>query len=456
MVASALAFLVSAVYLSVPLENPGVQDCGSPGAYLVTNRQDRMIEVGTPDAPPDAVQLRTQPSCRDRVGVALERAGLFVAAGVGIGLIGVVLGLIDDRMRLRREPRFEDLLQARPVDAPVPIFDPRPVDVATIGDRLARVDRFEAALVLGGGAAGVVGLVAMAGVEPLREALGRMSIVHVAVLAAVVALQRIAAGFSRWLSLGPWSGAGEGSEMDPVEGTQGTADPEELAEVALAADGQARLSPSLGVAGLDLHHLVVWGVPRHLAEARVRAQVTIALAVHVLLMVAAWLLAGGGASEPEGRTYVVALAVLAVTCLLGALRVKRRWRATAVRPGIDALGAALEPERRMAGAAALGGAFLQVLLEVAALWLVVAAVAEPPALAALALIWLVATSVGALSPVGSGAGLTDGVLAVLLWRLGLSAAEATAAVLVLRAASWWLPMVPGMLATRRLRAESRL
>jgi undecaprenyl-diphosphatase len=74
----------------------------------------------------------------------------------------------------------------------------------------------------------------------------------------------------------------------------------------------------------------------------------------------------------------------------------------------------------------------------------------------LALAWLLAVTVGALSPAGSGAGLVEGVLAVLLWRWGTSAAEAVAAVLLLRVATWWLPIVPGLVATRRLRAEGRL
>lgn len=452
--ASAISLVVAAVYLSIPVRNPGVQDCGTPGAYLVTNRQDVLVEVGTPDAPPDAARLRLQPTCRERVGTALERAGLFVVAGVGIGLLGAFLGLADDRARYRRAPRFEDLVVPRPADAPGRVLAPLPVAGDDLGRRLPPLERVEVAVVLGGGLAGVVGVVAMGGVGPVRDVLGSVDVTSVLALAAVAAVSRIAAGFARWVAYGPWAPAG--TALEPVAGALERAEPEELAEVALAADGVARLRPELGVAGLDLHHLLRWGVDRAEARARVAVLVVGALAVHVVALAVAWVVADPVVTVPDGRTYVVSLAVLAVVVLAGLARSRRAVRALAVVPGRADLRAALGPERRLQAAAGLVAAGLQVTFDVVALWIAVEAVGATVPVPTLALGWLFAVTIGSLSPAGAGAGLVEGVLAVLLWRWGLEAPQAAVAVLLARAASWWLPVVPGLVATRRLRAEGRL
>jgi hypothetical protein len=455
LVASLVALVVAGAYAAVPVRNPGVQDCGAPGAYLLTNRQDVVVAVGTPDSPPDASRLRTQPPCRALVNTALERAGLFVVAGVGIGLAGAFLGLADDRARFRRAPRFEDLVRPRPADAPGRVLDPVPVAVSSLGARLPPLERVEVAVVLGGGLAGVVGLVAMAGIRPLRDVLGGVGVTPVLALAAIVAVGRLAAGSTRWVALGPWA-AEEDTALQPVEGSAGTADPEDLAEVALAADGVARLRPELGVAGLDLHHLARWGVGADEARTRVATSVLAALAVHVVALVGVWLVARPSAVEPDGRTYVVALAVLALVVVAGLARVRRVVGAATVVPRRADLVVAVRPDRRVRTGAAALGAVAQILVEVVALWVAVEAVGGTLGVGTLALAWLLAVTVGALSPAGSGAGLVEGVLAVLLWRWGTSAAEAVAAVLLLRVATWWLPIVPGLVATRRLRAEGRL
>src|SRR5690606_32202145 len=113
-----------------------------------------------------------------------------------------------------------------------------------------------------------------------------------------------------------------------------------------------------------------------------------------------------------------ALVALALVVLAGLARSRRVVAALAVVPGRADVRAALAPERRLQAAAGLVAAALQVTFDVVVLWVAVEAVGATVSVPTLALAWLVAVTLGALSPAGAGAGLVEGVLAVLLWRWG--------------------------------------
>jgi hypothetical protein len=108
LLASLVPLVVALGCFFVPVENPGVQRCGSPLLFAVGGERNQRVErAGIDDQTYDA--RRAQAPCSERAE-ARVRVG-FVAGAVFVVLAGsgAVLGLIDDRRRLREAPRFEDL-----------------------------------------------------------------------------------------------------------------------------------------------------------------------------------------------------------------------------------------------------------------------------------------------------------------------------------------------------------
>lgn len=106
-----LCYLVAAVLLTVPVETPGVQDCGAPGAYLLAGRVDvvpdpdgRILgpdgELVTLDA--DVAAAARAESCRDRVADRAVPAGLLLSLATVVGLAAFATELFVVRPRQRR------------------------------------------------------------------------------------------------------------------------------------------------------------------------------------------------------------------------------------------------------------------------------------------------------------------------------------------------------------------
>lgn len=439
------ASLLVALWLALaPVENPGVQDCGAPLRYIAANEQDVIVPVGTPDAPPDAPALRSQAPCSERVVVPLQRAGMFTVVGVLLGLAGAALGLLDDRIELRRAPPFEELVRPRPAAAPGRALDPVPTSVDDLARDLPLIERTEVALLAAGWVVAAVGLVGLSGVDAVRTALGRISVADVVVVALLLTAARAVAGAGRWLALG----GGRRPLSVPLA---------EPLDVAVAADLEARARPETGVAGLDVHHLVrAVDVPLATARARVAAAAAVALVVHLLALL---VVAAGGAPavpEPDGREYVLLVGGVVVVLLVGLARVPGVLRATAVVPVPGDLRTALDRSRWPASAAAAGAAVLGIALEVATVAVLLGAAGVDAPVRVVALAWLVAVTLGAASPFGGGAGLTEGLAVLLLWRWGSPVAAVVAGVLLWRLAATVVPLAPGWLAGRRLRRDGRL
>lgn len=465
LVASAAAFLIAAWFALRPVENPGVQDCGAPLRFIVNGEEDVVVPIGVPGAPPNAPELRTQEPCSSLVVPELERAGLFTVACVVLGLTGAALGLIDDRIRLRRAPRFEQLVRERPADAPVRALDPVPTRPEDLGEALPAIEPVELALLALGAVLAFVGLPVLVGADGARSALDEVGISSVLALVVIVAVARAAAGVGRWASLdlasplGPAAdGAGGRAPRAADEPGEGTGPAlRRWLTVTVATGWAARARPETGVYGVDVHHLVkAEGVDRSWAVARVGTAATMALLVHLASMV---VVAVGGlpeVAEPDDRAYLLLLGGCAVGALLGLGRAPRVLRAQAVLPSKAGLADALRASVRPRALAAVGSAVVQIALEVAVVVVAVAAVGGSVPLRVVALAWLLAVSVGVASPLPAGVGLTEAVLALLLWRWGLGPGEAVAAALLARAATFWLPMAPGWWTARRLAAQELL
>lgn len=90
------------------------------------------------------------------------------------------------------------------------------------------------------------------------------------------------------------------------------------------------------------------------------------------------------------------------------------------------------------------------------LWCALRAVGAPVALADVMVIYLVAAAAATISPTPGGLGAIEIALVAGLASIGTPATSASAAVLVYRIVSYWLPILPGFVAFRWLRRHSAI
>jgi hypothetical protein len=98
-----IALIVLGVVVSlVPVDNPGVQACGAPVAYLVSGELDRIPdadgrverngEVVTLDAA--ARKRAVDTPCSERIARRAIPAGVLVVVGSILGLTAVIIGIV--------------------------------------------------------------------------------------------------------------------------------------------------------------------------------------------------------------------------------------------------------------------------------------------------------------------------------------------------------------------------
>jgi uncharacterized membrane protein YbhN (UPF0104 family) len=137
------------------------------------------------------------------------------------------------------------------------------------------------------------------------------------------------------------------------------------------------------------------------------------------------------------------------------------WRALGrqrlLAPALRADRALAEMRRRPAKAAQLvGGSAAVTLAYVLALASCLTAFRVHLPLASTAAIYLVAAAVAAASPLPGGLVAMEAALVVGLTAAGAPAGPAVAGVLAFRLLTFWLPILPGWLAYRRLRAAETI
>jgi undecaprenyl-diphosphatase len=99
----------------------------------------------------------------------------------------------------------------------------------------------------------------------------------------------------------------------------------------------------------------------------------------------------------------------------------------------------------------LGGSAGQTLAHGVGLWCALRAVGAPVTFADVMIVYLVAGAAGAISPTPGGLGAIEVALVAGLTQTGTLATSTSAAVLVYRIVSYWLPVIPGFVAFRWLR-----
>jgi undecaprenyl-diphosphatase len=215
----------------------------------------------------------------------------------------------------------------------------------------------------------------------------------------------------------------------------------------------------VGSFGIDIHHLRKAGMARADVVLDVQVLQTVSLVAHVLLLALAALAVRGLAWPAwhfERPQYVLAGA-LGLLLLSGLNRAGRRFRALPVRPGL----AGLRGLRRVATTPRevlelLGGTLVLTAANVAALVLVLDAFGVALPVSQVLLAYLVAVTLGALSPTPGGVGAVEASLVLLFVVAGVDPGAAVCATLAFRLLTFWLPMLPGWRATRSLRRTGAL
>ena len=439
LVAAIVALGVSVWLAFTPMQNPGVQDCGTALGYIVFNRPDLRA---TPGETPGSTELALQATCRERVVPQLGRAALALGAALVVGIIGAVVCIIDDYVAYRRAPRFETLLRERPADAPGRYLRaPLAVAPSDVGRRLPPVEARDIAVLAGIGVTAFAVLVGVAGPSAVGDALGGLQWTLVALALASQVLGVVAASGQELLA--------------------GGGPPRLAAGVAVQSGAAQRLVPGLGPLGYDSYALVWRGWARPVAlDALRRRQGAGVLGWLVVAM--AFGLVAWGAPRPEISASVglwVLLAATVVFVLVGLGRAGDRWRRLLVRPATPVALVRRRPdEAATVHAVRLGGqlaaAVALPLAGIASFALVVAACGGRISFAGAASVALAAMAAAALVPTPGGVGGVEAVVGLGLVLLGVPLASAAAAVVVWRVLTLWLPLAVGVVPFRRAAAAS--
>jgi uncharacterized membrane protein YbhN (UPF0104 family) len=441
LVLSFVALAVATFFALRPVDNPGVQTCGSPALYAIHNTNDvRIPGPGSVNEPPDAAALRTQARCRVRVDDALGHGAFNLAIGIGSGLVGAALGLIDDRLAYVRAPRFETLLRERPPDVPGDGWDRPVIPEGDLGKRLPDLEWVEVRVVVGVGILAMIGLAWVTPWSAVRAALGELSMGW---LAAAVVLLALSYPIAAVETLGFTDGlrAGRGAFRGVLT-------------AAVASSFTGRLLPEFGPDGLTVHQLARAGVPRREAVGRVAVLDVLAVGAHALLLLvfafAALLVSPTWGTGLE-RGWPVWLAA-GVLVLVGLVTAPRRYRNRVIRPDRDAVSALAAADPLLMLPSAIAAVVLALVNGVVVLALVYGFGGSGSWVAIMAAS-LVAGVAVVVAPTPDGVGLVEPVLALGLIAAGVDAAPAVAAVLIWRLVALWVPMLPGWLAYRRLHSD---
>jgi uncharacterized membrane protein YbhN (UPF0104 family) len=441
LVASVLPLALVVFFLAFPVSNPGVQDCGAPFAYSVTGRSNTRIAPSINAAGDDAnAALREQTPCSQRVDDRLRLATWSIAAFIALAGAGAVLGLVDDRLRFRGAPRFEQLLRERPAGAPGAVWDRPVVPVEDIGAQLPDIESSDVEAFVVWSVVTLCVLFIVSGFGNALDALTDARVLPALGALIIVGLVRLGAGAQLALI--------EAGLHQQREGFV------RAVRVMVAADWVGRLRPAFGAIGVQAHTLVRDGVDRERALVDTGVAIAMAVVMHASLLglffVATIAVGSSGGSWPPYELLliliVLAMAVAGVVlfparlhrlpCMLGRstwTRIGERWRQS---PAEVASQLAL----------AVGLPLLQGLVLVCTL----AAVGGDAPVVAILFASLLGVAFGAFAPIPEGFVAADVVIVMVLSLAGVGAVAAVAAVLLWRLLTVWLPLLPGFVMTRTL------
>jgi uncharacterized membrane protein YbhN (UPF0104 family)/membrane-associated phospholipid phosphatase len=230
--------------------------------------------------------------------------------------------------------------------------------------------------------------------------------------------------------------------------------------VQVASSFANRLTPaSLGGMGLNVRYLQRAGMDRPSAVGAVAVNTAAGALVHVLGLLVAAVLIGharlGAAHVPKGWPALVGLVAALV---LGGLALwsplgRRRLVVPTLRAGRELAAVLRRPGK---AAQLLGGSAGVTLTYALTLACCLAAFGAHLPLAGTVAVYLAGAAVASVSPTPGGLGAMEAALVAGLTAAGAATAAAVAGVLAFRLLTFWLPILPGWLAYRALRAAGTI
>jgi len=104
----------------------------------------------------------------------------------------------------------------------------------------------------------------------------------------------------------------------------------------------------------------------------------------------------------------------------------------------------------------LGGAFAMIMSYITALWFSLAAFGGGLGFFEIGVVFLAAQALGQAAPTPGGIGAVEAAMIAAMTALGLEASVAVPTVFLYRVATFWLPILPGVFALRKLESDGAL
>ena len=248
-----------------------------------------------------------------------------------------------------------------------------------------------------------------------------------------------------------------GSVPDPIRLTSATM-------TQFAGTFVNRIAPvKVGGLATTVRALQKQGVDPSVAVAGVGVSTVASFSVHMSLLVIFVVFLGRNAGDfislPSGNAVLVGLVVIfTIAGLVAFLPFGRNLFKKRVWPVIRRAGSGiLQVAHRPTKAAMLfGGAFLSIMGYIAALWFSLQAFGGGLGFIAVGVVFLAGQALGSAAPTPGGIGATEAAMIAGMTALGLAASVAVPTVFLYRIATFWLPILPGFFALRKLEADGLL
>lgn len=234
--------------------------------------------------------------------------------------------------------------------------------------------------------------------------------------------------------------------------------------VQLAGSFINRISPvKVGGMATNVRFLQKNGVELNDAVAGIGVASVSTFIVHMTLLVTTVLFLGQNAGDfikpPSGQTVLIGMVVFfTLSTVVFFLPPARKIFRTKVWPAIKSSGQGLVAVASTPSKAIMlfGGAFMLIVSYISALWFSLEAFGGGLSIPAVALVFLGGQALGNLAPTPGGIGATEAAIIAAMTALGLDATTAVSATFLYRIATFWLPILPGVVSFRKLEADGML
>lgn len=225
-----------------------------------------------------------------------------------------------------------------------------------------------------------------------------------------------------------------------------------------------RITPvKVGGMATNVRFLQKNGVDTSVAVAGIGVSSVGTFIIHMSLLIMSAVFIGRNAGDfielPSTNAVLVGLVV--VFTLAGAvwfLPAGRKILKTKVWPVLKRSGQGVAQVATSPKAATMlfGGAFVMIMSYITALWFSLEAFGGGLSFVGIALVFLAGQALGQAAPTPGGIGATEAAMIAAMTALGLDASIAVPTVFLYRIATFWLPIVPGLFALRKLEADDAL